>query len=1012
MDLLRDEFSDPQAIYRSAPFWSWNDKLEVSELERQVGEMAEQGLGGFFMHSRVGLLTPYMGSEWMACVAACVDKARQLGTKAWLYDEDRWPSGFAGGMVPGDVKEHAALDIGCRGVSSPDELPGPDSTAAVFSWDGKAPESIGEMLDYAKAKKGKGPFVVFETKRCEKKEWLNDGPYPSLIQPGAVDAFIKSTYEPYYERFGKEFGKTIPGIFTDEPAYTSLAWGSEVSIPWTAAFDDIFQRENGYSLLPHLPGIFFDLPGHEKPRYDYWRTLTGLFVTNFSRKMGEWCEKHGLWLTGHYLCEDDLYSQVCFIGNAMAHYEYMQAPGVDHLGENIKFLMTMKQVSSVANQLGKPRVLSELYGGSGWDFSFEGQKWIGDWEYSLGVNLRCQHLSLYTLRGCRKRDYPPSILYQQPWWKHYRIVEDYFGRLGLVLSSGEYQPEVLVIHPINSAYIGYIPGKSEHLADLDTSFKDLSTWLCELHCMYDYGDEGIMERYGSARDGALVVGRMSYRAVIIPPSRTLQTSTLELLKRFAAQGGTVVAIAPYPTMLDAEPSDDLKSFLARQCRMINLDKDTLNKAIEETVGRGVAVKDFDGNEIADIYVHRRRTGDSDVLFLNNISRERAYDVVVTVKAVGLVENWDLVNGAVEDVPAETDGNTTRLKLHFEPVGSYLISVDTSKTPSAAPPQQVPAKEEEVITFDSKWKFERTSPNLLTLDYCRYRIGRGEWSGLTPVWKAQKEIRAYFGLKPLWHNGGVSFWKAEELGLNDIEKPEEVSLKFTYRTEVPETKMSFILESPEIFEISLNNQSVDFESNYIGEFIEPCFRMTDVTGLSHTGENEIVLTCEYRGQYEFENIYLAGDFGVYQRDGSFVLDKEPAFLTVGDWVPQGYPFYQGTMRYRAEFNLEKRGDERYFLKFERLGSIVINLLINGRNAGIIAWKPYQCDVTRLIEEKNSIYVDVVTSLRNMLGPHHNTDGETANFVSPRSFSDEKRWSDSYLFVPYGILGETRLVRVTE
>ena len=96
MDSLRREFKNPKAIYRSAPFWSWNDRLQVSELERQIDEMAEQGLGGAFMHSRVGLLTPYMGDEWMRCIAACIDKAKKLGTKAWLYDEDRWPSGFAG----------------------------------------------------------------------------------------------------------------------------------------------------------------------------------------------------------------------------------------------------------------------------------------------------------------------------------------------------------------------------------------------------------------------------------------------------------------------------------------------------------------------------------------------------------------------------------------------------------------------------------------------------------------------------------------------------------------------------------------------------------------------------------------------------------------------------------------------------------------------------------------------------------------------------------------------------
>jgi len=51
------------------------------------------------MHARMGRVTPYMGSEWMAAIEAGVDQARQLGMWAWLYDEDGWPSGYGGGAV-------------------------------------------------------------------------------------------------------------------------------------------------------------------------------------------------------------------------------------------------------------------------------------------------------------------------------------------------------------------------------------------------------------------------------------------------------------------------------------------------------------------------------------------------------------------------------------------------------------------------------------------------------------------------------------------------------------------------------------------------------------------------------------------------------------------------------------------------------------------------------------------------------------------------------------------------
>ena len=105
--MLKDligRIKSPGVEFRGTPFWAWNSKLEPEVLRRQIRVMKEMGMGGFFMHSRVGLNTPYLGKEWFECINACIDEAEKLGMKAWLYDEDRWPSGAAGGIV---TKNHA-----------------------------------------------------------------------------------------------------------------------------------------------------------------------------------------------------------------------------------------------------------------------------------------------------------------------------------------------------------------------------------------------------------------------------------------------------------------------------------------------------------------------------------------------------------------------------------------------------------------------------------------------------------------------------------------------------------------------------------------------------------------------------------------------------------------------------------------------------------------------------------------------------------------------------------------
>ena len=68
------------------PFWSWTDKLEESELRRQIQNMYDMGMKGFFMHARMGLETEYMSDEWYDAINASIDEARKLGMEAWSYD--------------------------------------------------------------------------------------------------------------------------------------------------------------------------------------------------------------------------------------------------------------------------------------------------------------------------------------------------------------------------------------------------------------------------------------------------------------------------------------------------------------------------------------------------------------------------------------------------------------------------------------------------------------------------------------------------------------------------------------------------------------------------------------------------------------------------------------------------------------------------------------------------------------------------------------------------------------
>ena len=95
---LAEQFKKPAPCFRAAPFWAWNGALDERVLRRQTQAFYEMGLGGWFMHVRYGLDDRYLGYKFMNMVDVCRKEAEKTGMLAWLYDEDKWPSGAAGGL--------------------------------------------------------------------------------------------------------------------------------------------------------------------------------------------------------------------------------------------------------------------------------------------------------------------------------------------------------------------------------------------------------------------------------------------------------------------------------------------------------------------------------------------------------------------------------------------------------------------------------------------------------------------------------------------------------------------------------------------------------------------------------------------------------------------------------------------------------------------------------------------------------------------------------------------------
>jgi len=753
---LKKDFLNPGKDCRSAPFWSWNDKLSSDELVRQAKDMKEHGMGGFFMHSREGLETEYLGKEWMKCIKAVVEASRKIGMNAWLYDEDRWPSGFAGGRVPSQGDKYRAKALGMEKVTKERKLTGEELASFCIKLKNGKITNLRKVKEKDKLLPRENEIgLVFTREVAKPTEWFNDDAYSDNLNFDAVRAFINSTYEAYKKEVGKEFGKTIPGIFTDEPNFSSGTFRQGIEwIPWTDGFVECFEKICGYNFLEVLPYFFFDAEKSRKVRHDYWLALTRRFQEAYSKQLSKWCEKNNLLFTGHYLLENDFPGQIKTVGAAMPHYVYQHVPGIDILTESIYETLTVKQCSSVANQFGRNTVLSETYGCSGWEFTFEGQKWVGDWQYALGVTLRCQHLTLYTLKGCRKRDFPPSFNYNTTWWKYNKVVEDYFARLSSLLMKGRAKRDVLLIHPISGAWSLFNGKNSDEVQRISDEFQAIADGILALHYDYDLGDELILKDYGKVEGEKFLVNRAQYKVIILPPMRNIESSTVELIEDFLRQGGKVFAIGSLCQIVDGQKSQGCKRLSKYEglIEVENLSK--LAPLLEENLEREISIKEKNALEAPSfIYIEREIDGKK-IFFVVNLDKETAHKVDISFKSEGRVEEWNALSGEISGIPARKDNGYLTISASFGPAGSRLYIIDPKREAAI----EAPFDKDEFLA--TEWRkpsgvafigpytqFKRTDPNVLTLDRASYCFSNKNWSKEMPIWKAQKEIREKLAMRP-------------------------------------------------------------------------------------------------------------------------------------------------------------------------------------------------------------------------------------------------------------------------
>ncbi len=789
-------FVNPPVAYRIVPSWFWNSAIDEGEIVRQIREMSEKGIGGFCLSARPGLHIPYLSKVWFERVKLAVETAQTHGLQVWLQDGYPYPGEMSGERVTLGYPQYRAQYLTFRettvqgGQQVNMELPWATVLRAIavpLRRDRCLWEDAEDINDYIgsnhcqevyrestdreeyhprqyfaqqpvhrlfwKAPTGRWRVLVFLQQAFEAPAHFDP------FNPKAVEHFIKTTYGLYATHLGAHFGSVIPGILTTTPPH------KRSQLPWSAFLPRAFRERNGYDLLACLPALITGFgPQTTRIRYDYFQTLSELLRDNSHRACADWCAQQGV----HYAADAPVFRN--------AHQNDIHIPGTSGGREKVGaseirgwenhaavFRWNPKFPSSLMHQRDKQRVFNTCFHGTGWSLTLQDMKWTIDRLGALGCNLFNFHAFFYTLDGLRKHDAPPSQFHQNPYWKHFRLLADYVGRISYTLSRGRHVADLALLDPTTSLwahlghpgldwrYVGYDPDEEKLTTRLVADWAYLKASLSYMQRDYDCLDPEMLQQ-ASVVGGRLHVGNGRYDVLVIPPITNLERGAFERLREFINAGGKVICLGLLPIediqdgpsvvealsrMTDMEPARMIRDYIGHELGVHvvqrgnlylirtggsvekNLGARAMGDLLDQILPRRVTVE-TDKKGALTLLCHQRQDGKEHIYFLTNTSR------VAFNSRIGLqvpskqkkVERWDLETGRRASLPAVREGNRLTIDLSFERLQSHLIVVSEGKAQTSC---RLEAPEQLPLDLSGLWKVDPEEDNLLRLDRFRMQI---------------------------------------------------------------------------------------------------------------------------------------------------------------------------------------------------------------------------------------------------------------------------------------------------
>ncbi len=1035
--MLKD-FQDPGQFYRIKPFWFWNGDMNPSEVRHQIHEMKEKGLGGFFLCARQGLTVPYLSSQWFEACRMAVEAAKEEGLEVWLYDEYPYPSGMSGGEVtlqhPEAVQTYIVSDVFQAGAGEKIErelqwaevvyakaVPmengaaqwekavdlkdriGIIQTEQIYQRTGLTAYNEKRYFSYGPKKvltwevpQGEYKILVFQQKMVEDFKY-----YGTFLDPcnrEAVKTFLETTHEGYRKSIGEYFGTVVKGMFSDETGFLSR-------VPWSNQLPKPFMEKYGYDIRECLAAIYCpDYPNAKKIRYDFYELASQVFRSAYHEQISEWCEKnHLLYCTEVPSMRGTTQKFSTVPGGDCAH-EKLGKPLDWMLDKDFKsYRSNAKQVSSWKRQNDVDYAMIESFHSVGWSMTIQDAKWMLDKLAIFGVNLYNFHAYYYTIDGITKHDAPPSQFLQNPYWRYYRKLGDYVGRLGAWVTNTETTARIAILDPVSSQWVrlgnglhgfnygGKDPQEDYELSSINSNWLNLLKAMIYSHIEYEHLDP---ERFEEAtiENGCIKVGRAVYDTIVLPPVTNLENAAVDGLRRFLAQGGKVVSFGttPYESLQDQGNMDQVsrelfgvagsevcKGFFENtaSCEVrptgknvtfvqmpANVSVPMLMDMVQKTlrVPSDILLRLPEGEENQVVMgVREAKDGPAKYAMVTNQGRD-SFEAVLEAPEASYWYEYSLEDGSVHSMGGEKSAS---LAVSFDSYEGRVFCISPEKLPEALPPKAAPVK---VVTIDTS--------RPLAVAPVEKNVCRLEYFDMEVAGKTYPHIAAGTFIEQFSRNGMAD---SETIAFSQsFGTPKRPLIKYplavTYRA-------SFTIEEmPARLSLLFENRAVMGEHRFLlngAEIPQSSFRPAHVTDFNNTaadilplakpGENILEVCCEIEQSWHgvSDPLYLIGDFGVSDK---VKLSAQPAQAVFRPSYTEGFPYYSGTMSFEGTFDSEP-AEGLVEIRLDKKVYECVEVEVNGESLGVRAFTPYRwfIDGSKLKQGQNSFTLRVTNTLANML-----------------------------------------------